>query len=258
MVLNTLEKTGGQKQMQILTIANMKGGSGKTATAAAIAQAGAAQGLRVLAVDLDPQANLTFTLGGNARAGGSYELIEGQPARQIIQETRQSIDLISASKGLATVTTTTGSAKRLQRALQPIKGLYDLIIIDTPPTAGELQYNALQASTGIIIPLQADIYHLQGLYQIHDTAQQFKRSNPELTEKGYILTRHNARSNLAKAMQESIESKAAALNIPFIGAIREGIALREAIALQQSLYEYAPNSKPAIDYMQAFNKIMEV
>ncbi len=171
--------------MQIITIGNQKGGTGKSVTAAAIAQAGAAEGLKVLAIDLDPQANLTFALRGDTRSKGSFELLEGEPARQTVQTTAQGIDLIAASRNLATVKTGTGSAKRLQRALQPIKSIYSLIVIDTPPTAGELLYNALQASTRLIIPLQADTFSLQGLYQIAETAQQFTKSNPELQIMGF-------------------------------------------------------------------------
>ncbi len=243
--------------MQIITIANQKGGTAKTTTAAAIAQAGAAQGLKVLAVDIDPQGNLSFMLKADTRHGGSYELLEGEPARRLIQETAQSIDTIPASRNLATISTATGSAQRLQRALQPVRGIYDLIVIDTPPTAGELLYNALQASTGLLIPLQADVFGLQGLYQIADTARQFGRSNPALTVKGFVLTRYSDRSTLAKSMKATITKKAAEIGIPCLAEIREGVAIREAAALQRSLFEYAPKSKPEQDYKNLFTKIME-
>ena len=243
--------------MQVITVANQKGGTAKTTTAAAIAQAGAAQGVKVLAVDIDPQGNLSFMLKADARGGGCFELLEGTPARRLIQGTAQGIDTIPASRNLATISTATGSAQRLQRALQPIRGIYDLIVIDTPPTAGELLYNALQASTGLVIPLQADVFGLQGLYQIADTARQFGRSNPALTVKGFVLTRYSDRSTLAKSMKATITKKAAEIGIPCLAEIREGVAIREAAALQRSLFEYAPKSKPAQDYKQLFTKIME-
>ena len=138
-----------QRQRKIVCFANQKGGVGKTSVTALTSLALAEKGLRVLVIDSDPQANLTFALRGNTRGKGSYELLEGVPARQTIQETSQGIDIIPSSLNLATVKTSTGSAKRLQKALQPIRSIYDLIIIDTPPTAGELLYNALQASTGL-------------------------------------------------------------------------------------------------------------
>ena len=243
--------------MQIITVGNQKGGTAKTATAAAIAQAGAAHGLKVLAIDLDPQANLSFALRADTRSKGSYELLEGIPARQIIYKTPQQIDIISASRNLATVKTSTGSAKRLQKALQPIRNIYDLIVIDTPPTAGELLYNALQASTGLVIPLQADIFGLQGLYQIADTAKQFSKSNPELKIKGFVLTRHDGRSTLTRTMKATITAKAAEMGITHLAEIREGIAIKEAISLQQSIFSYAPKAKPVQDYETLFKKIME-
>lgn len=242
--------------MQIITSANQKGGTGKTATAAALAQAAAHEGRKVLAIDLDPQCNLSFALDAAEGGGTSLDLLEGTPARRLIQ-TVKGIDIIPASWSLATIKSAPGSAKRLSKAIQTIKSKYDLIIIDTPPTVGELQYNALQASTGLIIPLQTDIFSLQGLYQIADTAEQFKKSNPALNIKGVILTRFNGRSTIAKQMQVTIETTATGLNIPFMGVIREGIVIQEAAALKANLFEYAPNSKPAQDYLNIYKTIME-
>lgn len=241
--------------MQVITIAIQKGGTGKTTTAAALAQAAAHKGRKVLAIDLDPQANLSFTLGADTNRAGSFEIIQGQNAAELIQRTTAGIDVIPAGPGLSTITSSRGSARRLQTAVEPLKRLYDLIIIDTPPTAGELQYNALQAATGLIIPLQADIYNLQGLYQMADTARQIQASNPQLDILGFILTQYDQRSTLSKAMCKTITEQAAAINIPFLGTIRAGVAIREAAALQRSLYEYAPKSKPAQDYAQIYEAL---
>jgi len=243
--------------MQIIAVANQKGGTGKSTTAAALAQAAAAQGKKALAVDLDPQGNLSFTLNADMHRGTSFDLLEGKPAARLIQHSSTGPDVIPASLNNATISSSRGSAKRLQVALLPAKLGYDVIIIDTPPTAGELQYNALQAATALIIPLQAEIYSLQGLYQIAETAEQIKKTNPALTAAGVILTRHNDRSTIARQMQENIKAAAQQMAIPYLGAIREGVAIREAQALQVSLYEYAPKSKPALDYMDIFKKIME-
>ena len=129
------------------------------------------------------------------------------------------------------------------------------MFIDTPPTAGELQYNALQAAEGLIIPLQADILGLQGLYQIAEAAQQIQATNPALRQGGYILTRYNPRSNIARKMEELIAEKGKEYSIPLFGTVREGIAIREAQALRRSLFEYAPNSNPAKDYLAIFDRI---
>lgn len=236
----------------ILAIANQKGGTAKSTTAAALAQAAAHKGRRVLAVDLDPQGNLSYFLAADVNRPGAFEVLDGQPAAEAIQAAAGGLDVIPASWNLQTISSSRGSARRLKAALEPIAGGYDLIVIDTPPTAGELQYNALMATDSLIIPLQADIVGLQGLYQMADTARQIQQSNPNLTITGYILTRSGGRSTLARQMAEIIQARAQEMGIPFLSAIREAVAIREAQTLQRSLYEYAPRSKPAADYMELF------
>lgn len=241
--------------LMILAIANQKGGTAKSTTAAALAQAAARRGSRTLAVDLDPQGNLSFFLGADTGRAGAFEIMEGKPAAAVIQRAHGEPDVIAASWNLQTVSSGRGSAHRLRAALEPVKGEYDLILLDTPPTAGELQYNALMACDRLIIPLQADIVGLQGLYQMHDTARQIQQSNQGLKIAGYILTRHNDRSTLSRQMAATIERRASELGIDCLGVIREAVAIREAQTLQRSLYEYAPNSKPAMDYMGILTKL---
>ena len=239
----------------IIAVAVQKGGTGKTATAATLAQAATHKGLKVLAIDLDPQGNLSYTLGARVTqdTGSSYKLLTGAPADQQIQATAQGIDLIPAEWALSTITSGRGTARRLQEALEPIRARYDLIFIDTPPTAGILQYMAMQAADSLIIPLQADAYNLQSLYQITDTARQIQQSNPELQFAGLLLTQYDGRSLLARQMQTTIINKAQEMGVPYLGTIRAGIAVKEAAAMQQSLYKYAPRSKPAADYMDVFH-----
>lgn len=241
----------------ILTTAVIKGGTGKTTTAAALAQAAAADGKRVLAIDLDPQANLTFILGADPDTQGSYQLLYGADPEQLIQKTAQGIDTIAANPDLATEKTTPGSAKRLRRSLAPIRNDYDFIVIDTPPQMGELTYNALYAATGLIIPLETDNSSLQGLYQIADIAHQMKRSNPDLKILGVILTRYDARPKLNRYLRDIISERGQEVGTPLLMGIRPGIAIREAQAMQQSLYDYAPRSKPAQDYKTLYEMIKE-
>lgn len=243
--------------MQIITAAVIKGGTGKTTTCAALAQAAVAAGKRVLAVDLDPQANFTNAIGADQNSPGSYALLNGTPAAQLIQQTPQGIHAIAASPDLATVRTTPASAKRLQKALEPLQADFDLCMIDVPPMLGELLYNALQASTGLLIPLETDSNSLQGLYQITDIAKQMRRSNPTLELLGVILTRYDGRPKLNQLFQSVIAQRAQEIGVPYLMAIRSGVAVREAMAMQQSLFDYAPRSKPAADYGRLYRIIME-
>lgn len=241
----------------IYSIINQKGGTGKTTTAAALLQAAAHENRRALAIDLDPQANLTFCLAADSNRPGSYELLHGTPAEETIQKTAQGVDVIAAAWSLQTETTAPGSARRLENALEPIKKKYDIIVIDTPPTPGEMQYNAMQAADGLIIPLQADIYNIRSLQQIDNTAEQIKQTNTRLKIAGVILTQYDRRPIINKQLKKDLEEKAAARDIPFLGTVRKGVIVQEAAALQKSLYEYAPKSKPAADYLEIYQKLIQ-
>lgn len=240
--------------MKVIAVSISKGGTGKTSTAAAIAQAGAANGKRVLAIDLDPQMNLTDFIGADAGKSGSYQLLHGQDIEELIQETPQGIYCIAASENLAAVNTTPQSAKRLAAALKPIRGI-DLCVIDTPAGMLELQNVAFQAATDLLIPLEADRSSLQGLYQTADRAKTAQRTNRALTITGVVITKSDPRPLINKHLQKVIAETAANLDIPYLMAIRNSVKLKEAQAMQQSIYDYAPKCKPAIDYMNLYKMI---
>lgn len=241
--------------MKILAIVNQKGGTGKSTTAAALSQAAAAQGKKALAIDLDPQFNLTLMLDADQNQGTSLELLEGTAsADELIQHSPTGPDIIPASQ-YNTLIKPEKSKTRLKKALESLKTPYDLIVIDTPPTAGEFQYNALRAATGLLIPLYADIFSYQGLCNFFGTTM--KEIKPELSFAGIILTRHEDRTTISRQMKANIISTAEKFNFDYMGAIRRGVAIQEAQALQKNLFEYAPKSKPALDYMELYKKIME-
>lgn len=245
--------------MQIITVAAIKGGTGKTTTAAALAQAAARAGKRVLCIDLDPQGDLTFSIGADQNRPGVYNLLHGAPAAGLVQATPQGIDAIAAAPDLATERTGPGSAMRLQSGLAPIAGGYSLVVIDTPPTMGETTYNALQAADGLLIPLEADNASLQGLYQICDIAHQIQsKSNPRLRIVGSVITRYDPRSKINRYWYDAIAERGAENGAPLLMAIRAGVAVKEAKSLQQSLFDYAPRSKPAQDYKALYETIMRI
>ena len=239
---------------QIIAVTTQKGGVGKTTTAAALAQAAVYKGQRVLAVDMDPQGNFSFALKASARGPGSMGLLEGIPAQELMQET-QGLYIIPASQELAAARSSRGSARRLDRALTPVRDNFDWIIIDTPTQAGELLYNAMQAATGLIIPLWADSYSLQSLYQTTDTAHQIRASNSKLSFIGYFFNMDSSNANIKKAMREAIIAKGPSVGAEYMGRVRTGAEVTAAAALQVSLYDYAPRANVAQDFLNIYEAL---
>ena len=240
----------------IIAVANQKGGVAKTATAQAIATGTAKTGRRSLAIDADPQSNLSYSMGGNSADMGLYELMTGAATPgQIIQHTAQG-DLITASSRLALPFTGKDPGKLLAKALQPIKKKYDVITIDCPPALNILLANALITADVVIIPLTADMYALQGLYQLKQSITDAQKINKGLKIGGVVFTRHNTRTVLARDLADVITDKCRELDIPvYKTTIREGVAIREAQTQRQSIFDYAPRSNPAKDYKQLLHEI---
>ena len=247
---------------EVLAIINQKGGVGKSTTAAALGAGLILKGYRVLYIDLDAQGNLTFNMGAGASALSSLEMLTGTAtAEEAIRHTEQG-DIIPASPALAgadNLITTTGKEYRLKEALEPLYKLYDYIVIDTPPALGILTVNALTACTGAIVPAQADAWSLQGITQLNGTIQTVKKyCNPALKVKGIVLTRFNSRAVVSRDMQELIAQTASALNTKlYKTTIRECTALKEAQAVQQDIYSYAPRSNATADYKALVAEIIE-
>lgn len=238
---------------EIITIANQKGGVGKSTTAHALGSCLRSQGQRVLFVDLDPQGNLTYTMEADPAGPTAYELLTRQAeVADCIRQTEQG-DLIPASAQLAAADmelNSTGKEYRLKEALAGVEEDYDTILIDTPPALGILTVNALTASNGLLIPAQADIYSLQGIGQLYSTVQAVRTyCNPGLSIRGILLTRHSARAVLTRDLTEMIGETAAQLGTRvYSTVIRENIAVKEAQARRADLLRYAPKSNAAKDY----------
>ena len=247
----------------IIVIANQKGGVGKTTTAHVLVTGLTYKGYKTLAVDTDPQSNLTYTLNADENTPGVYELLKGNISpMEAIQHTEQG-DIISGSlmlSGADMEFSDTGREYLLSEALEPLRSAYDFIIIDSPPTLGILTINALTAAHDLIIPMGADAYSLQGLAQLNATIGKVKkRCNPSLNVAGLLIIRYSGRAILSQELRETIEGKAACAvgTSVFQAVIREGIAVKEAQTQQASLYISAPKSNAAADYLTFIDEYLK-
>lgn len=248
---------------ECIAVINQKGGVGKSTTAAAMGAGLSLKGYKVLFIDLDPQGNLSYSMGGIGSAGKkgtAFSVMEGTEAPgAAIMHTTQG-DLIPASPALASADalfTSTGKEYRLKEAIEPLKKGYDYIILDTPPALGVLTINALTACNSVIIPAQADIFSLQGIGQLARTIQAVQKyTNHDLQIKGIVITRYNARTVISRDMVEMLADTAKSLHTRLYDTrIRECTALKEAQAMSKDIFTYAPKSNGAIDYKALVNEM---
>lgn len=250
------------KRAITIALGNEKGGVGKTTTAGALGAALSKRGYKVLLIDLDPQGNLTYSLGGHESPGASsYELITRTKSTAELTQHVGALDLIPANRTLAeadTVLTMTGREYRLKEALEPLQSVYDFIIIDNRPALGVLTINSLTAADVLIIPAQANIFSLQGIGQLAAVVEGVKKyTNPGLTVLGILLTRYNERTILSRDLTQLIQDIAQAFNTRvFDTRIRQSIAIEEAQASKASLFDYDPNGKGTDDYRAFTDEVL--
>ena len=245
----------------VITIAFGKGGSTKTTTAAALVGYAKKKGKSVLAIDCDPQSNLTYSMGGNSNAPGLYSILtDGTAAESVIQSTDQG-DLIAAGLDLAaaemSIAARPGRDFIIRKAIEPLRNRYDYIVLDTQPDLNSIIINALTAADAVLMPIQANSFSIMGLYQMQTTISQVQQyCNPELKIAGIVLTKYKPRQTLAMDMRESIAEQAQEMGTRLFDTfIRESVAVEQAQAMQQSLFQYAPRSTPAQDYTALFEEM---
>ena len=236
---------------RVVTVANQKGGVGKTTTAVNVG-AELARRVRVLLVDLDPQANATSSLGldpGEDRAT-TYEVLLGDTAiDEIVLPTGvPGLDLAPASRVLAgaqvELVDLPDRERRLERALAGLVagGAYDLVLVDTPPSLGLLTLNALVASDLVLVPVQAEYLALEGLGQLVETLEMVRSSlNPRLVLVGILLTMLDSRTNLSAQVAAEVRRHFPAAT--FAVEIPRSVRLSEAPSFGRSIRQYDPSSR---------------
>ena len=241
---------------KVISIANQKGGVGKTTTTISVASYLAKFGHKVLLVDLDPQGNSTSGLAINKQAlkASIYNvLVDKTPTAEVIVKTKiNNLDILPAKSELAATEVEVSSApareKILKLALQQLQ--YDVIIIDCPPSLGLLTINAFVASDSVIIPVQSEYYALEGLSELLDTIKRVRVGlNPKLDILGIVVTMHNRRTSLGEQVLQELKK-----HFPskiFDTIIPRNIRLAEAPSHGKPIFEYDRFSKGA----QAYKKL---
>ncbi len=249
--------------MRIISMVNQKGGVGKTTSAVNIAAMLAKKSQKTLLIDLDPQANATSGLGlyENNYTHSVYEALLGniEPAQAIYPSAVKNLSVMPASKDLSgaeiELVSEFNREKFLQTMIKKIDGMFDIVIIDCPPSLGLLTINSLTASTEIIIPVQAEYYALEGLARLMQTIESVKKAlNPKLFIKGVLITMYDKRLGLSKQVEE--EARDHLKDLVFKTVIPRNVKLSEAPSFGEPISTYDKKSKGAKAYKNLIKELL--
>ncbi len=248
----------------VITVANQKGGVGKTTTSINLAAALARENQRILLIDLDPQANATITFLPLEEVQYSlYDVLtdHGMSIEEVVHESPvENLSVapakISLAKLEANLVGQFDAPFRLKDALVPVRKNYDFIVIDTPPSLSIMTVNSLVASSHLLVPIQAAYYALEGTDDLLDTIERIRaRPNPDLQLLGVLVTMFDKRTNLARDTHQHIQRVFG--DKVFDTIIGRNVRLEESPAYKETIFTYAPDSSGAIEYQKLAKEVLE-
>lgn len=249
------------RSMVTIAVINKKGGVGKSTTVHSLGVGLSLRGFNVLYVDMDAQANLTYTLCRPNLIGVYDALREPEKVNGCIQRTSYG-DILASTPNLATADvflTGEGKEYRLKNALQPLRSSYDFCLIDTPPSLGILTINALTAANKVIIPSKADMFSIQGIGQLKGTIDAVKKyCNRNLEVEGILITHYDKRVIVKREIAERLGQTAIRLDSKlFETKIRDCIAIVESQVSRKDIFKYYPKSNAARDYEALVEEVLK-